>query len=141
MTMDFEVGRQHELLEGALPCIAAATLKDGGAAFELNSYRFLEPMDIWSFPKYPNRTAILPGTTDLIAALGDFITKNERFLREPDCWLGTWIHPQTGDLYLDIATGREDLDEARQSALEASQRDRRKIVAIYNSHKKLTIYL
>lgn len=121
--------------------IAAVTLENGGVAFKLDMCQFLEPMDIWSFPKYPGRTAILPSNVDLSEALAEFISRNERFLREPDCWLGTWIHPQTGDFYLDIATGCADLDKATEMALQASRRDGRKIVAIYNSQRKQTVYL
>jgi hypothetical protein len=141
MTMHCQSMQHHDLLEKYISSIAAATVKSGGVAFKLDTCRFLEPTDIWSFPKYPGRTVILPSNVDLLEALAEFISRNERFLNEPDCWLGTWIHPQTGDLYLDIATGCEDLDEAQQKALEASQRDGRKIVAIYNSKRKETIYL
>jgi pimeloyl-ACP methyl ester carboxylesterase len=121
--------------------IAAATLRHGGVAFELDSCSFLPAMDIWSFPKYPGRTAILPPDTELIEALTNYISANEQYLREADCWLGTWIHPQTRNFYLDIATGCEDLDTAKKLALEASQRDGRRIVAIYNSKRKETVYL
>jgi hypothetical protein len=131
---------QH-LPEAYISKIAAATLENGGVAFKLDTCQFLAPMDVWSFPKYPGRTAILPANADLTESLAKFISANERFLREPDCWLGTWIHPQTGDFYLDIATGFADLDQAREKALQASRRDRRKIVAIYNSRRKETIYL
>jgi hypothetical protein len=132
--------QQHDLFEKYIPEIATTTLENGGVAFNVDTCQFLEPTDMWSFPKYPGRTAILPPTVDLTQALVEFISRNEQFLREPGCWLGTWIHPQTGDYYLDIATGCRNLDEARKKALEASQRDGRKIVAIYNSKQKQTIY-
>ena len=121
--------------------IAAATLKKGGTAFKLDRCQFLPPMDIWSFPKYPGRTRILPQTIELVDALRDFITANEKLLKESDCWLGTWINPITHEFYLDIATGQQDLEAAKREALEASQRDGRRIVAIYNSQQQKTIYL
>jgi hypothetical protein len=121
--------------------IASATIRNGGAAFRLDTCQFLPPMDIWSFPKYPARTVILPQNVDLTRALEGFIATNEVFLRESDCWLGTWVHPSTHDFYFDIATGSRDLEEARKIALEISQRDGRKIVAIYNSLQKKTVYL
>ncbi len=127
--------------ENFLQEIADATLADGGAAFKLDTRQFLPPMDVWAFPKYPSRTAILPSNIDLVEALGDFISRNEQFLREPDCWLGTWIHPQTHDYYLDITTSCADVDTAIQMALEASRRAGRKTVAIYNSKRKETVYL
>ena len=127
--------------ENFLREIADATLANGGAAFKLDTCQFLPPMDVWAFPKYPSRTAILPSNIDLVEALGDFISRNEQFLRESNCWLGTWIHPQTHDYYLDITTSCADLDTAIKMALEASRREGRKIVAIYNSKRKETVYL
>ncbi len=124
-----------------LPQIASATLEHNGVAFKLDTCQFLPPMEIWSFPKYPGRTAILPSNINLVDALRDFISTNEQLLREPDCWLGTWIHPSTHDFYLDVATGCAGLEEAKRMALAASQRDGRKIVAIYNSKQNRTIYL
>lgn len=128
-------------LEKYIQEIADCTLKNGGVAFKLDTRQFLPPMDLWAFPKYPGKTAILPPGIDLMEALRDFISTNEQRLQEPDCWLGTWIHPATHDFYLDITTGCKDLNIARRMALEASQRDGRKIVAIYNSEQKETIYL
>jgi len=127
--------------ENYLQEIATATLVNGGAAFKLDTCQFLPPMDVWAFPKYPSRTAVLPSNIDLVEALRGFISTNERFLREPDCWLGTWIHPQTREFYLDVTTSCKDLDEAKKMTLAASQREGRKIVAIYNSKRKLTVYL
>lgn len=121
--------------------VARATFEQGGTASRLEGSRLLPLLDTWQFPKYPGRTVILPPTTDLVEALKRFISANEMFLREPDCWLGTWINPQTGCFYLDITTSRDDLDEARRLALEISAREGRKIVAIYNSWRRETVYL
>lgn len=132
---------QENKLEEYIQEIADSTLKNGGVAFKLDICQFLPPMDIWAFPKYPAKTAILPQDIHLAEALKDFILANEQFLREPDCWLGTWIHPQTQEFYLDITTSCADLDTAKRMAYEASQREGRKIVAIYNSKHKETIYL
>jgi hypothetical protein len=121
--------------------IARATLKEGGTASKLHGYELLPPVDSWQFPKYPARTVILPPDVDLIAALKRFILENESLLREPDCWLGTWINPQTRCFYLDITTSCKDLQEARKTALENSQRDGRRIVALYNSGRKETAFL
>ncbi len=128
-------------LEKYIQEIADSTLKNGGVAFKLDTCQLLPPMDVWTFPKYPGKTAILPAKVDLVDALKAFISRNEQFLREPDCWLGTWINPQTGDFYLDITTSCADLETARNMSLEASRREGRKIVAIYNSKRKETIYL
>lgn len=128
-------------LEDDVENIAAATLKNGGAAFKLGTRQFLAPMDVWEFPKYPGRTVILPPQVDLVQELRKFISANEQFLGESDCWLGTWINPVTHEFYLDITTGCEDLDDATNMAREVSKRDGRRIVAIYNSKQKRTIYL
>ena len=132
---------QGNQLEEYIREIADSTLKHGGVAFKLDICQFLPPMDAWAFPKYPAKTAILPPDIHLVDALRDFILANEQFLREPDCWLGTWIHPQTHEFYLDITTSCANLATARQMAFEASQREERKIVAIYNSKREETIYL
>jgi hypothetical protein len=121
--------------------VAIATLERGGVASRPDTYQFLPPMDTWSFPKYPGRTVILPPDADLVAELKAFIAANKPLLREPDCWLGTWINPQTGHFYLDVATACADLDQARRIALEVSAREGRKIVALYNSKWKETVYL
>lgn len=121
--------------------VVAATLENGGAAVKFDTHEFLPAMDIWSFPKYPGKTVILPADFDLEAGLRDFIDKNEQFLKEPDCWLGTWIHPQTREFYLDISTGSIDLEESMKKAREAGDRDARQIVAIYNPKRKQTIFL
>lgn len=134
--MNFELTWEEYLQK-----IAAHTLAQGGAAFKLDTCQFLPSMDVWSFPKYPGRTRILAHDIDLVAALHDFITENEPFLREPDCWLGTWIHPATQEFYLDVATGYSDLSQARAMALAASQREGRQVVALYNSEQRKTVYL
>jgi hypothetical protein len=133
--------KSHKRFETFIEEIAVATVQNGGVAFKLDTCQFLPPTDVWTFPKYPSKTAILPQNIDLVEALRDFISVNEQFLREFDCWLGTWIHPQTHEFYLDITTSCADLDTARQMALETSEREGRKIVAIYNSRRKETIYL
>ena len=121
--------------------VAAETIKNGGSASRLNEKDFLPARDVWSFPKYPARTVILPSTVDLAFALHEFITRNEIFLNEADCWLGTWINPRTKEYYLDIATGIVDLNEARKAATRISHQDGRKIVAIFNSKRNETVYL
>ncbi len=121
--------------------VAAETLKNGGSASRLNAETFLPPMDVWSFPKYPSRTEILPPTVDLETELRKFVIQNESFLSEANCWLGTWINPRTGDYYLDIATGIAELSEARRAAKKASLTEGRKIVAIFNSKRNETVYL
>jgi hypothetical protein len=121
--------------------IAAATFEHGVTAFRLEGYELLPLMESWQFPKYPSKTVILPPEADLVEALKSFVSSHEIFLREPDCWLGTWIHPQTRCFYLDIRTSCEDLDESRWLALEISAHEGRRIVAIYNPRRKETVYL
>jgi hypothetical protein len=121
--------------------VAITTLEQGGAASNLDTYQFLPPMDVWGFPKYPSKTAILPPDVDLVAELKGFISAHESLLRGPDCWLGTWINPRNQHFYLDIATGCQDLSTARRTALEISAREGRRIVALYNSKRHETIYL
>ena len=121
--------------------VAAETIKNGGSASRLNKEKFLPPVDVWSFPKYPSRTEILPSTVDLAAELRKFVIQNESFLNEAECWLGTWINPRTKEYYLDIATGVAELSKARETAKRISIEDGRKIVAIFNAKRNETIYL
>ncbi len=121
--------------------VAIATLEQGYSASKLDTYQFLSPVDAWGFPKYPSKTAILPPQVDLVDELKIFISANESVLKEPDCWLGTWINPQTQYFYLDITTSCSNLDEAKRKALEISEREGRRIVALYNSKRNETIYL
>jgi hypothetical protein len=124
-----------------LKAVAEKTLKDGGSASKPALCKFLPAQDLWSFPKYPAKTIILPPNANLIDELRNFTIRNADALNEEDCWLGTWIHPQTGEYYFDIATGVENVDKAREIAAQAGRRDGRKIVAMFNPRKKQTIFL
>ena len=121
--------------------VAIITLENGGTVSKLDTYQLLPPADDWKFPKYPNKTAILSPEADLVDELKKFILANESLLREPGCWLGTWINPQTHYFYLDIATSVSDFDEAKKIALEIGNREGRKIVALYNSERNEIVYL
>ncbi len=121
--------------------VVSRTLQNGGSASKPHTLTFLPDMNVWSFPKYPSRTLIVPGTVDLAQELRSFIAKNEAALVEEDCWLGTWLHPQTGEYYLDVATGVEDLEEAYQMAMNTGREEGRQVVAIFNAMQKRTIYL
>lgn len=121
--------------------ITAKTLSHGGTASNINNEKFLPAMDLWSFPKYPSKTHILPPNADLVMALTKFIYLNKTLLSQADCWLGTWVNPQTREIYLDIATGIPDLKEAIALAKKISIEDGRKIVAIFNAKLNKTIYL
>lgn len=121
--------------------VVEETQKHGGTASKPETMEFLPPRDVWSFPKYPSRTAILPPRVDLKTELRAFILRNEMKLNEDDCWLGTWIHPQTREYYLDVATGVVDVNEARRLAGLVSIQDGRNIVAMFNSQRDETIFL
>ncbi len=121
--------------------VVITTLECGISTSKLDTYQFLAPIDVWGFPKYPSKTAILPPEVDLVVALKNFISTNRLLLSEADCWLGTWINPGTHHFYLDITTSCDDLDAAKRMALEISDREGRKIVALYNSKRNETVYL
>jgi hypothetical protein len=121
--------------------VVSATLKEGGTASKPKTYEFLPSRDIWSFPKYPSRTAILPANTDLKVELKSFIATNKAYLDEADCWLGTWINPTSGEYYLDVATGCENLSEAKERCAKAGISEGRKIVALFNPQRNETVYL
>lgn len=139
--MQFQTRLENYYFESYILDVSIATLENGGTVSDLKTYQIMPPIDDWKFPKYPGKTVILPKDVDLVSELKKFIVTNESFLREADCLLGTWIHPQTKHFYFDIATGCKDFDAARKLALELSQRDGRKIVALYNSARNETFYL
>lgn len=127
--------------ENFLIQVAERTLENGGTASKPFARTFLPPRDVWSFPKYPSKTAILAPAVDLAAELRNFISRNEIYLNEKDCWLGTWIHPQTREFYLDVAMGIEGLEKAKETAKRISIEDGRKIVAIFNARQNKTVFL
>jgi hypothetical protein len=128
-------------LERYLACIVAQTQSAGGMTIKLDTGDVLDSSDTWGFPKYPSQTVILPPDADLLLALRGFITRHYTALCQPDCWLGTWIHPQTGEYYLDMTTSCSSLEEARQLAYELSEQEGRKIIALYNPKRRQTVYL
>jgi len=132
---------QHYYRERAIVDIAILTLEQGGITMKLDTGEILGAIDAWGFPKYPSRTLILQPDADLLSALRTFIAQNELLLCEPDCWLGTWIHPYSGQYYLDITTNCPNLDEARRRAIEFSKRDGRRILALYHYERGQTIFL
>ncbi len=77
----------------------------------------------------------------MITELRAFIHLNRIYLLEAGSWLGTWIHPSSRYYYLDITMSCENLEEARKKALEVSEEEGRKIVALYNSKREQTVYL
>lgn len=131
----------NSAFEDYLITIIEKTLSQGGTASKPSQCQFLPVRDLWSFPKYPARTVIVPYTVNLVETLRSFITQNEAFLNEEDCWLGTWLHPQTREVYFDVATGIKDLNAARDVAHQAGIREGRLVVAIYNPLRNETIYL
>ena len=138
--------KKHPLLyrsrfERFLLDLRAAIREHGGASACLADRRLLSPADEWLFPKYPGRTVILPPEADLLDGLQRFIADNESLLSESDCRLGVWVHPRTGEVYLDVTTSCADLAEARRIALEVGARDGRRVVALYNAFREETVYL
>ena len=117
------------------------TVEEGGSASKPSSCIFLPIQDLWCFPKYPAKTFILSPHVNLAKELIFFIEKNSTFLNEEDCWLGTWVNPQTGEYYLDISTGIENLEAARSFAIQAGKKDAREIVAMFNPKQQRTIFL
>ena len=69
--------------------VKRTTLEHGWAVSSPLTGSFLSPTDAWGFPKYPDRTIILPPDADLVTALATFIRSNALLLNEKNCWLGT----------------------------------------------------
>ena len=130
-----------DLFKRYLEAVAEKTLQYGGTASNPVALEFLPIRDLWCFPKYPSKTAILPPTVNLTAELESFIDQNKKLLNEDDCWLGTWVNPQTGDYYLDVSTGIKGLEAARETAIRVGNNEGRKIAAIFNPARNETIFL
>jgi len=139
--MQFKTLLEELCFERYVLDVAIATLERGMTASKLDTYQFLPPVDAWGFPKYPGRTVILPPDANLLEELRRFIEANETYLREPGCWLGTWVNPHTRHCYLDITTSCKDMEKARKMAMDLSAKEGRRIVAIYNSKLDQTVYL
>ena len=121
--------------------VSELTLEQGWAVSNSVTKEFLHQADAWGFPKYPDRTVILPPDADLIEALGSFIVANAVHLQEANCWLGTWVQPRTGDIYLDITTSCKDLHETLRVTARINATSKRRIIAVYNSSLDKTVYL
>ncbi len=117
------------------------TLEQGWTVSSPVTEGFLRQADAWGFPKYPDRTVILPPDADLIAALGSFIVTNTVFSQETNCWLGTWVHPETGKIYLDVTTSCKGLEATLRQVAQINTVSKRQIIAIYNSSLDKTVYL
>lgn len=136
-----EQPRLNDTFEHYILAVVVRTEREGISASKVDTYQFLENADTWGFPKHPGRTAILPPETDLVVALRLFIALNTSLLAADDAYLGTWIHPYTGEYYFDITTSKDELEEARRVAQEYSSREGRQIVALYNAYRRETVYL
>ena len=121
--------------------VTIATIERGGITSQPRTYKFLEPVDAWGFPKYTSKTMIVAPEMDLNQAIRSFLTTHAHAFDEPNTWFGTWINPQTQHCYLDITTSHPDLGEAQCMAQRISQREGRKIVALYNTLRNQTVYL
>lgn len=77
----------------------------------------------------------------MLASLETFTKANAPFLKETNCWLGTWVHPGTGYVYLDVTTSCTDLHETLRAVARINAASKRKIIAVYNSSRDETVYL
>lgn len=139
--MQVETWLKQYYFEKYLLDVSIATLERGGVTSNAHTYEFLAPIDAWGFPKYPGKTVELPPGTNIVEELRQFILENNRELREPGAWLGTWIHPTTHCCYLDITAIASCLEEAKKEASKCSRQGRREIVALYNFKYQQTVYL
>ena len=139
--MQVETWLKQYYFEKYLLDVSIATLERGGVTSNVHTYEFLAPIDAWGFPKYPGKTAMLPPGANIVEELREFILENNRELREPGAWLGTWIHPSTLSCYLDITALAPCLEEAKKEASRRSRQDHREIVALYNFKYQQTVYL
>ena len=117
--------------------VCITTLERGGTTSRPDTYQFLSSVEAWGLPKYPDKTVILPPDANLPQEVTAFIHDNADHFREANCWLGTWIDPQTSHCYLDITSIYTRLEEA----ITLCHRAQRKIVALYDFKRERTVYL
>ena len=139
--MKFATRLERYCFEKYVLDVCIATLERGGATSKLGTYEFVSPIDAWGIAKYPGKTIILPPEANLPQEITAFIHTHEVYLLQPDCWLGTWIEPCTGNCYLDITAIYPCLEEARHEAMALSRNAERRIVALYNFKSGQTHYL
>ncbi len=120
--------------------IVRLTLDLGGATVDLRTMRILPAVDAWYFPRFPERTMIVP-QTDLAASVHRFIELHRDTLTDDTIWLGTWINPESHNCYLDLITRNADQHEALRLARSYSRLGGRKIIASYNPRRRQTRYV
>lgn len=121
--------------------VATITLERGWAVGSVVTLQFLPVVDAWGYPKYPDRTLILEPESELMGPLRQFIATNRALLIEPNCWLGTWVHPDTQRVFLDVTTSTEGLLAALEAVGVINRRSQRAVLAIYNSAQNKTVFL
>jgi hypothetical protein len=121
--------------------VSIATLERGGVTSNISTYQFLTSTDAWAVPKYPDKTIRVIPDEYLMQKIVQFIRTNESLLKEPDCWLGTWVDPYTSICHLDITTLYPCLEDARTQALSLNQRAKHAIIALYDCKQQQTVYL
>ena len=120
--------------------IVRMTLDHGGTTADLRTMRIQPVEDAWYFPRFPERTMIVT-LTELGSSVSRFIELHREALITGGLWLGTWINPETRTCYLDLITRSADQHEAVELARRYSRDGGRKIIAICNPSRRLTVDL
>lgn len=127
----------HELM---IAEVIERTIKAGGTTFDMGTQSFVTSINSWFYPKYPGITQIVP-VSELDSVLAVFISSNKELLSEKNCYLGTWLNPESQRVYLDVTTYQSSLENALFEAREISEKQGRKIVTVYNPFLKETKYV
>ncbi|WP_427884945.1 hypothetical protein ACQHIV_22445 [Kribbella sp. GL6] len=119
--------------------LAAVTLSSGGVTADITRRTITPPRDSWYFPRYPGLTRIVP-LDGLAAAIRGFVA-DHRALFTDEIQFGAWINPDSRLCYLDLITQLPDQAEAERMARRYGVEGGRKVVAIYNPVRALTVRL
>jgi len=104
----------------------------GGCTFNFSTQDLLDPsIKGWIFPKYPDKTEIVEQNT-LGEVLPNFIRKNLAYLIEGKTYLGLWLNPKGGKVYMDINTILPTKDEAIAYCRSSAEKGQRQVVAIHD---------
>lgn len=91
---------------------AESTHKNGGGSFSFNGEEI--PTSGYMVGGVTPSVILDPGTTlpRLILDLLHFYQRNQEHLDKDGLFLGTWVDPETGKIYLDVSQRVADLEEA-----------------------------
>lgn len=104
--------------------VRATLVANGG--FTLDTTTGLGPLTGYALSVNPELTVILPGGWPTVGDLLGFVLDNDDILDHPDKYFGAWVDTETNQLYLDVVTVFQELEDALRHAKASGE------IAIYD---------